>query len=83
MHRMQAKLSNRVMPYGGNYCPLQLLFVSDLTDLLGPQITYIRWTLALVLFVGSGADVALFASLTGSFPGPCSVSALSGTQQGP
>ena len=27
IHRVLAKLSNRVMPYGGNYCKLQLLFV--------------------------------------------------------
>ena len=27
IHRVPAKLSNRVMPYGGNYCKLQLLFV--------------------------------------------------------
>lgn len=28
IHRVLAKLSNRVMPYGENYCKLQLLFVS-------------------------------------------------------
>ena len=28
IHRVPAKLSNRVMPYGENYCKLQLLFVS-------------------------------------------------------
>ena len=27
IHRVLAKLSNRVMPYGENYCKLQLLFV--------------------------------------------------------
>ena len=27
IHQMPAKLSNRVMPYGENYCKLQLLFV--------------------------------------------------------
>ena len=27
IHRVPAKLSNRVMPYGENYCMLQLLFV--------------------------------------------------------
>ena len=34
IHRVPAKLSNRVMPYGENYCKLQLLFVFDFTDLL-------------------------------------------------
>ena len=28
IHCVLAKLSNRVMPYGENYCKLQLLFVS-------------------------------------------------------
>ena len=27
IHRVLAKLSNRVMPYGENYCKLQLLFI--------------------------------------------------------
>ena len=26
IHRVLAKLSNRIMPYGGNYCKLPLLF---------------------------------------------------------
>lgn len=33
IHRVPAKLSNRVMPYGENYCQLQLLFVLIVTDL--------------------------------------------------
>ena len=49
IHRVPAKLSNRVMPYGENYCRLQLLFVLylDLTDLPFPQGTDIPWTPAL------------------------------------
>ena len=60
IHRVLAKLSNRVMPYGENYCRLQLLFVSDLTDLFVPQGTDIQWTLPLFPLVGPGADAALF-----------------------
>ena len=33
IHWVPAKLSNRVMPYGENYCQLQLLFVLIVTDL--------------------------------------------------
>ena len=32
IHWVPTKLSNRVMPYGGNFCRLQLLFVFDFTD---------------------------------------------------
>ena len=48
IHRVLAKLSNRVMPYGENYCPLQLLFVFfDFTDLFVSPGTDTPWTLYL------------------------------------
>ena len=62
IHRVPAKLSNRVMPYGENYCKLQLLFVFfDFTDLPAPQGTDIPWTLTLPRFAGHCDDVALVA----------------------
>ena len=59
IHRVPAKLSNRVMPYGENYCKLQLLFVFfDFTDLPAPQGTDIPWTLTLPRFAGHCDDAA-------------------------
>jgi len=42
IHRVPAKLSYRVMPYGENYCQLQLLFVFDFTDRFDFQGTDIQ-----------------------------------------
>jgi len=47
IHWVPAKLSNRVMPYGENYCQLQLLFVFDFTNLFDVQGSDIQWTLYL------------------------------------
>ena len=42
IHRVPAKLSNRVMPYGKNYCQLQLLFLCLIvTDLHSPVVVLI------------------------------------------
>lgn len=56
IHRVSAKLSNRVMPYGENSGQLQLLFVLDYTDLIDIQGSVIQWTLTLALFVGLVSD---------------------------
>ena len=56
---MPAKLSNRVMPYGENYCQLQLLFVLIVTDLPLLQGLF-SVDASLALSVGLGADVVLF-----------------------
>ena len=69
---MPAKLSNRVMPYGENYCQLQLLFVLIVTDLpLLQGLFSVDATLA--LSVGLSADVVLFTLhlVYGFFPEPC------------
>ena len=46
IHRVPAKLTNRVMPYGENSCRLRLLFVvgSLLTGFL-PTVLINQWTL--------------------------------------
>jgi hypothetical protein len=51
-----AKLSNRVMPYGENYCQLQLLFVLIVTDLPLLQGLF-SVDASPALSVGLGADV--------------------------
>ena len=53
IHRVPAKLSNRVMPYGENYCQLQLLFVFDFyLPSFYSKKTDFQWTLSLVSSVG-------------------------------
>lgn len=39
------------LPYGVNYCRLQLLFIFDFTDLPFPQGTDIPWTLPLFRYL--------------------------------
>jgi hypothetical protein len=54
-----AKLSNRVMPYGENYCQLQLLFVLIFTGLPLLQGLF-SVDASPALSVGLGADVVHF-----------------------
>ena len=62
IHRVTAKLSNRVMPYGVNYCRLQLLFIFSFTDpLFTARELNFQWTLSLVSFLGLVEDAVLFA----------------------
>ena len=75
IHWVPTKLSIRVMPYGGNSCQLQLLF---LFDSYRPAQSHgnllIQWTRSSMLpSVGLVADAVPFAtpSLPGCFPEPC------------
>ena len=77
IHWVPTKLSNRVMPYGENFCQLQLLFVFDFTDLLVSQGTDIPWMLRPAFLPWSLFWCSTFRapSFSGFFPEPCSVPA--------
>ena len=77
IHWVPTKLSNRVMPYGGNFCRLQLLFVFDFTDHsrfagYGYSVDASPCFPSLVSFWFSTYRAP---SSSGFFPEPCSVPA--------
>ena len=78
IHQVLTKLSNRVMPYGENYCQLQLLFVFDCyRPTASFKKTVFQWTLSLVSAVGLVGDAVHFTlhpDLRVSYPEPCSIS---------
>ena len=84
IHRVPAKLSNRVMPYGENYRQLQLLFLIDSTDLplikdwytVDAILVLVHWS-----FLWYSAST-LHHDYRVSFPEPGSISVFSGIQQG-
>jgi len=79
-----AKLSNRVMPYGENYCQLQLLFVLIFTGLPLLQGLF-SVDASPALSVGLGADVVHFTlHLVYGFPfqNPAQIQINSESRQG-
>ena len=61
IHRVPAKLSNRVMPYGENYCKLQLLFISRFyRPTVSTRYGYSVDASPLSQLVGHCADVVLY-----------------------
>ena len=85
IHWVPAKLSNRVMPYGVNYCRLQLLFVFwYYWPVHSTGYGYSVDASPASFSAGHCADAVVHAtpSLSGFFPEPCPVSELSGTRQG-
>ena len=78
IHQVLTKLSNRVMPYGENYCQLQLLFVFDCyRPSASFKKTVFQWTLSLVSavgLVGNAVHFTLHPDLRVPYPEPCSIS---------
>ena len=64
IHWVPTKLSNRVMPYGGNSCQLQLLFLFDsYRPAQSHGNLFSQWTLpSMLLSAGFVADAVLFRS---------------------
>ena len=73
------------LPYGENYCQLQLLFLFDFTDLLltSRKLFFSGRSPLFHPLVLLGCSVSHTPSgLRVSYPEPCSISEISGTQQG-